>query len=129
MRKRGLAMFKRILGIVFVLSALVCIAGCSQETPSASNESPKGFSQPRAVHAKFEPVNLRKEPDLSEPIVAQVGPSTGLIVTTETDLWLQVQMLSGERGWVMKTWVSEDIESEDIEQDQEANTGYGCWGK
>jgi SH3-like domain-containing protein len=126
-------MSKRMLGILVFFCAFAFIAGCSQETPSASDKSPtpsasdkspKRFSQPRAVHAKFEPVNLRREPDLSEPIVAQVGPSTDLTVTMETDLWLQVQTLSGERGWVMKTWVSEDI----IEN-QEENTGYGCWGE
>lgn len=125
-------MFKRMLGLVFLLSAFAFIAGCSEDTPTPSDHSPQKFSQLGTVHVKFEPANLRKEPDLSETIVAQVGPSTDLRVGMETDLWLQVETPSGQRGWIMKTWISEDIaqkQAEDIRQKQEENTGFGCWGR
>ena len=133
-------MFKRMLGIVVLLSAFALIAGCSDDTPSPSDNGPKRFSQLGTVHVKFEPANLRREPGLSETIVAQVGPSTDLTVAMETDLWLQVETPSGQRGWIMKTWVSEDIaqkqaediaqkQAEDIRPKQEEDTGYGCWGR
>jgi SH3-like domain-containing protein len=102
-------MLKRMLGIVVLLSAFALIAGCSDDTPSPSDSSPKRLSRPSTVHVKFEPANLRREPGLSETIVAQVGPSTDLKVGMETDLWLQVETPSGQRGWIMKTWVSEDM--------------------
>jgi len=128
-------MFKRMLGMVVLLSAFALIAGCSEDTPedtpTPSDNSPKRFSQLRTVHVKFEPANLRREPGLSETIVAQVGPSTDLMVAMETDLWLQVETPSGQRGWIMKRWVSEDIaqkQAEDIREKQKEDTGYGCWG-
>lgn len=117
-------MFKRVLGMVFLLSAFAFVAGCSDDTPSPSDNSPTRFSQLGTVHVKFEPADLHRESDLSEPVVGQVGRSTDLTVTMETDLWLQVETPSGERGWIMKTWVSEDIG-----QKQEENSGYGCWGR
>jgi hypothetical protein len=117
-------MFKRMLGIIVFLSAFALIAGCSDDTPSPSDNSPTRFSQLGTVHVKFEPANLHREPVLSESIVAQVGPSTDLTVTMETDLWLQVETPSGARGWIMKTWVSEDIG-----QKQQEDAGYGCWGR
>jgi len=117
-------MFNRMLETLVLVSAFAFISGCSQDTPSSLDNSPKRSTRPAAVHVKFEPANLRQEPGLSESIVAQVGPSTDLTVTMQTDLWLHVETPSGQRGWIMKTWGSENMA-----QMQGQDTGFGCWGK
>jgi len=64
------------------------------------------------VHVAFEPANLHSEPSLDSTVVVKVWSAMALKVVTEKDNWLQVQVPSGQKGWVAKNWLVKDIQTE-----------------
>jgi hypothetical protein len=64
------------------------------------------------VHVEFEPASLYSEPSLDSTVVDKVWSAMALKVVAESDNWLQVEAPSGQKGWIAKSWLAEEIQTE-----------------
>ena len=98
------------IGWLIVSGLVVLMVGCSLIGGDAGRNVPAGPGNRTVVLASFEVtagvLNIRREPDATSSVIAQIGRGTKVIPKRLSGAWYGIEISDGSIGWVHRDFLS-----------------------